>query len=472
MNLASELENLNLGDYRLNKRAHHILNSFGISPGRTIPQVFKSRNDLKACYEFLNNNLVDEQKLLEPHFEKTLERIRECPIVLLPSDTTELDYATKCSMEGRERITNTKKGLWLQASIAVTPQRLTLGVIEANFWGRESELPEDSSNYRYARGLAPIEEKESFRWIQSYRNACDLSKKASGTQVISILDREADIIELYLEAQEQKKKSDLVANFIVRSKHNRTIEVEDSLSNKTHIKLKQRMANELVLGTVEFQLPQTRERKVTKGRKEGKARAGRQVRQEVRATTVTIVRPNKRRVQVNVVLLTEINAPEEETPIVWCFITDLEVSTFEKAQKVVQYYLCRWEIELFFNVLKNGCKVEERQLQTADRMKNLIALFLILSWRVMHVMMLGRECPLIRCDKVFEDAEWKAVVKIVKSVKNLPKIPPTLGELVEMIASLGGYVKQKRGNPPGVKVMWKGLLRTLDFALAWEAFGK
>ncbi len=67
--------------------------------------------------------------------------------------------------------------------------------------------------------------------------------------------------------------------------------------------------------------------------------------------------------------------------------------------KVIKYYLCRWEIELFFKVLKSGCKIEERQLQTADRMKNLISIFMILSWRVLFTMMLGRVCSAMSAER-------------------------------------------------------------------------
>ena len=39
-----------------------------------------------------------------------------------------------------------------------------------------------------------------------------------------------------------------------------------------------------------------------------------------------------------------------------------------------------------------------------------------------------------------------------------------------MVATFGGYVDRKNEGLPGVKVVWKGMARMLDFALAWEAF--
>jgi hypothetical protein len=55
--------------------------------------------------------------------------------------------------------------------------------------------------------------------------------------------------------------------------------------------------------------------------------------------------------------------------------------------------------------------------------------------------------------------------------KALPRKPPRLGDFVIMVATLGGYVAQKDGEPPGVKTMWKGMARMIDFAIAWDAFG-
>src|SRR5579872_5191224 len=186
--VVAEFETLHLGDLRLDKRAVHILNQMGLAPGRTIPQIFQAWREIKACYNFCDNILVSGEKLLAPHFEKTIERIREFPIVLLPCDTTELDYTTKTAMKGRERITNQKEGLWLHPTLAVTPERLSLGIVEANFWHRNPEVAVKSAANKTARENAPIEEKESYRWLQSYRRACEIAKMTPSTQIIHMAD--------------------------------------------------------------------------------------------------------------------------------------------------------------------------------------------------------------------------------------------------------------------------------------------
>lgn len=451
-----EFETLHIGDSRLNQRAIRIVSEIGLAPGRTIPQSFNSRGEIKACYNFFDNDLVSDEKLLAPHIDKTIERIREYPVVLLPSDSSELDYTSKTAMKGKERLSNKKNGLWLHSTIAVTPERLTLGVVDVNFWHRKPDVGENSSAYRTFRDNAPIEEKESYRWLQSYRRACEIAKEVPQTQIINMTDREGDIIEIFQEAEGQRQTGP-AADFIIRSQFDRRLEEKDADSGLFK-KLRKTLKEAESVGEIEFTIPPT------------EARKGRKVKQELKALEVTLKRKD-RKVKVKAVMAMEKEPPPGEEALVWVFITSLPVNTFEEASKIVSYYLCRWEIELFFKVLKSGCKIEERQLQTTDRMKALIAIFIVLSWRVMYTMMLGRVCSEMSCGDLFEEAEWKSVCKILNKKKALPRKPPQLGDFVVMIATLGGYVAKTNGEPPGVKTMWKGMARMIDFAIAWDAFG-
>lgn len=455
-----EMEAIDLGDRRLNQRSLNILEGLGLAPGRTIPQAFQAWNEIKATYNFLNNDLVSEEKILAPHLEMTLERIKECPIVLLASDTTDINYTTKSTMKGKERLDNKQNGLWLHATIAVTPERLNLGLIQANFWHREPEVAEKSRTYQTTRDKAPIEEKESYRWLESYQKACEISKEAPETQIINITDREGDIIELFELAKSENNKN-CKANFIIRSQYDRLIKTKDDEADKTDRKLWEKLKKAKSIGELEFVISTRGDRKARK------------VKQQLKAISVTLTPGNKKQaIEVNAIMAIEEQPPEGEDPLVWVFITDLPIDTFENVCKIIEYYLCRWQIELFFKVLKSGCKIEERQLQTADRIKNLIAIFMILSWRVMFTMMLGRICGEMSCGDLFDEAEWKSVYKIVNKKKALPRKPPSLSEFIIMVAKLGGYVEQKDGEPPGVKTMWKGMTRMVDFSIAWEAFGR
>lgn len=442
-----EFQTMDLGDVRLNRRAVKIADVLGFAPGRTIPQAFQSWPSTKACYNFFSNELVSEEKIVAPHIEQTIARIKEHPVVLLINDTSELDYNSKDAMEGKERITNTKTGLWLHPTIAVTPERVMLGIVDVNFWKRKS-VPEGTNQDK-----VPIEDKESYRWLQSYRQSCSIAKEIGDIQLINISDREGDIIEIFDEVGKQKEQGH-AAEIIVRSQYDRLLSGE-----KKQGKLRQKLQEAPSLGEINFIIPATEKR------------SGRKVRQQLKGLTVEL-KPGKKNTtaKINVVMAIEEHPPQGEDALMWILITSLPVDTFEDAAKVIGYYLCRWEVEVFFKVLKSGCKIEERQLQTTDRMKALITMFMILAWRVMYTMMMGRVQGEMPCDILFNEVEWKSVYKILHRKKELPKTAPPLGEFIRMVATFGGYIDRKNAGPPGVKVVWKGMARMLDFALAWEAF--
>ena len=127
-------------------------------------------------------------------------------------------------------------------------------------------------------------------------------------------------------------------------------------------------------------------------------------------------------------------------------------------------------IEVFFRVLKSGCRVEDRRFEELDRLLTCLAVYLIVAWRTLYVCRLGRSCPEISCEAVFEPAEWKATWKVIHR-EDPPKTAPSLGKMVRLVAQLGGYVNRKRRDPPGPQTVWLGLQRIHDFALCWKMFG-
>jgi hypothetical protein len=173
---------------------------------------------------------------------------------------------------------------------------------------------------------------------------------------------------------------------------------------------------------------------------------------------------------VNVVLVSEVDPPAGDEPVEWLLITSLPVHDIEQVRLIVQYYCGRWMIEVFFRVLKSGCRVEERRFEQMDRLLACLAVYLIVAWRTLYVCRLGRSCPEMSCEAVFEPAEWKSVWKVVQR-EDPPNEPPPLGMMVRLVAQLGGYVNRKRTDPPGPQTVWIGLQRMHDFALCWQLFG-
>ena len=154
----------------------------------------------------------------------------------------------------------------------------------------------------------------------------------------------------------------------------------------------------------------------------------------------------------------------------WLLITTLSIDTVEDILRVIDYYVARWTIEVYFRVFKTGCRVEEIQLEKLDRLKNCLAFYKIIAWRVMYLTYMNRECPSLPCNAVFDDCEWMSVWRVVTK-KELPETPPTLSEFMALLAQLGGYNNRATESPPGPQPIWVGIRRMTDFAIAWLAFG-
>ncbi len=460
-----ETRTADFGDERLDRRFALLLDQLSDKPSLSIPAACPSYKETAAAYRFFDNPRVGPEKILQPHCDGTLERVRQEAVVLIPQDTTELDLTRAQEKVGGPLNDETRWGVFVHPLLAMTPERLPLGVIAAKTWSRDpEEFAKSQEEKRRERKSKPIEEKESYRWLEGYQRACAVAEQAPQTMVVSISDSEGDIYECFLEGEPREGRR---AEWIVRACQDRALLDEDK-------DLRQRVVCTKRLAKLTIEVS-PRQPSTGDERKRKQARSGRKAMVSVRAAQVWL-RPPQRvgqklaPVAVNAILVLEEHPPEGEEAIEWLLLTSLPIDSLAAIQTVIDYYCCRWEIEIYFRVLKGGCRVEELQLETTERLEACVALYMIVAWRVLYVLMLGRKCPEMRCDVVLEEAEWKAVYQIVTH-RQSPTKPPTLGEMVEMIAELGGYLGRKHDGPPGPKVLWIGLQRARDFAAAWDAFG-
>jgi hypothetical protein len=459
--IAPELATADLGDERLDRRFALVLDRLSARPNVSIPAACTGRAETKAAYAFFANERVTAEKVLAPHRGATVARVRAQAVVLAVQDTTEADLTRPHEQVGGPLNDDSRRGFFDHVLLAFTPDGLPLGVVQATLWARPAE---GFGAAAAARKKKPIEDKESYRWLEGYRQACWLAGQAPQTTVVCVADSEGDIHECFAEAQPRPGPQ---ARWIVRA-------CQDRRLVGSAAKLFDEVAAAAVLGTLTVEVrprPQTS----ADGRKRRQARSGRTTTVTVQAARVQVrgpKRPGGKRpdLWVNAVLVREAQPPAGEEPIEWLLLTDLPIGTFEEASQVIAYYGQRWGIEVYFRVLKSGCTIEELQLEADERLLPCLALYMIVAWRVLFVTMLGRECPDLPCDVVFEEAEWKAVYTVVKK-KPVPQEPPRLVEMVAMIASLGGHLGRKHDGPPGPKTMWIGLQRMQDFATGWVLFG-
>ena len=141
--IKEEMAELDTGDKRLNNRTKDILQAIANKPSMAFTQQFQSSAELKACYRLFDSDLISGEVILEPHFKKTIERIKSSNIVVIASDSSSLNYTSRPSNPDSGYISsNNAQGFLMHSSSASTLSRQPLGVIGAKFWARGKEKPE------------------------------------------------------------------------------------------------------------------------------------------------------------------------------------------------------------------------------------------------------------------------------------------------------------------------------------------
>lgn len=460
--ITHEYGSVNIGDQRLNKRAKQLLKRFSDTPMESIPGSCKGWPETKAAYRFFENDLVTAKKVMKPHRIATLNRIKAHPIVLLLQDTTTLNYSGQKERKDTGPIQQDNvRGIFLHPTLAVTPYRECLGIVDYEQWSREKFTHRSAQARRAERYSKTIKDKESYRWVRGYKKATKLAKAMPETQFVYIADREGDIYDIYHEANIAFDKG--AADWVIRATFDRSILDENHPKKRNRLKASVKASSSI--GKVTFTTSSFGNRKK------------REVTQDVFAKEVTLLPPREKAkegfipVKITTIIATETNPPPGEKAIEWTLLTSVPVSNLEAALQVLQWYLCRWQIEIFFKVLKSGCNIEKLQLNGKQRFDPCLALYLIVAWRILFMTMLGRASPSLSSECIFEPIEWQTAYVMLYE-KPPPAEPPPLKDTLRMIAQLGGFLGRKHDGDPGPIVMWRGLRNLYEYIKAREVFSR
>jgi hypothetical protein len=443
-----EMVESQMHDARHAKRLATLLTRLGEQPGSSIPSACRGWAETMAAYRFVENPNVGFEEILSGHKQATLERIRAQEVALLVQDTSFLNYGTLQAKAGMGTVKEkVRDEHLLHTTVAFTPERVNMGVLGAKCWQR----PEQPVGHQRKR--KPIEEKESYRWLEGYALACEVKQACPQTVVVSVADCEGDIQEWFLDAM--NRPAEERAEFLIRAKCNRRLAPGTAPRYLWEV-----MQRARPLGRLTFELSRQADR------------PSRRVTLSVKAMPVTFNgarRPGGRLppVQVWAVYAIELKPPKGEEPIEWLLLTSVPVAGFSAACMVVQWYRCRWEIELFFRVLKQGCQIERLRLETTPRLLNALAIYLIIAWRIQTITMMGRAYPEASCEAVFEPHEWQTIY-MMQYQSPPPDQPPSLRDTVRALAQLGGFLARTGDGEPGIKSIWQGYHRLHEFIYAIE----
>lgn len=438
-------------DQRLGKRYRKVLESLSRKIGNTLPLACQDWAATKAAYRFLDNERVDEGAILGGHFDATRSRFSAGEgLALVLHDTTEFSYQRNDagvigkmhkSFVGRTKAgrpsIRTVCGLLMHSSLVVTPEGLPLGLAAVKFWTRKKFKGTNALRGKVNATRMPIEQKESFRWVENMRQSTELLGDPG--RCVHIGDRESDIFELFCAAQEAG------TFFLVRT-------CVDRLARDGETTVAHEMEKRPVRGVHTIEV---RDR-------EGNSC---QAKLEIRVGRMTVLPPIGKQKRYPALSLTVIHAQEASKPtgrerIEWKLLTNLPVEGMKGAVEKLRWYAMRWKIETFHKILKSGCKAEESKLRSASRLTNLLAIYCILAWRIFWLCMMNRTMPDAPASVALTETECRILDHLFQSHAG-PKAK-RISHYVTNIARLGGYLARAHDSPPGNTVLWRGFARLTD----------
>ena len=432
-----------LGDKRRTERLVALTTALAKAPTASLPEAIATQAELTATYRFFDNANVEAQAILASHTKATQARLAQRPIVLAVQDTTTLDFTGRKGLADAGPLSGYHgQGFHVHTTLALTPERVPLGLLAQSVWARDAQHRKKAEQ----RKQRPIDEKESYKWLQSLQATIQTQAQCEQTHFISIGDREADIYDLF--AMDRPEKVDL----LVRAAQNRNVELADG----TLTSLFKQVTAAPIIAHVTLQVPKRNP-------------------QPKRSATLAIrlcplqLRPPRYRAKeaLKNVAVWGIWATEEapdpgREPLSWLLLSTYPIHTSQDAITALDWYACRWGIEVLHKVLKSGCRIEARQFATAARITRCLAVYSVIAWRILYATMLSRAFPEGPCTALLDADEWAALYCAIHEVPTPPAHPPSLRDAVRWIGHLGGFIKKKNRPDPGVTALWKGFQHLTD----------
>ena len=442
----NEFAAADLGDVRRTRRLIAFAERLGNRPTASLPDATNDPAMLKAAYRFFDTDAIDPAAILASHVQATYDRMASVPLVLAVQDTTSLDWTHHPATRDLGPLASThQQGLLAHTTLALTPERVPLGLLAQQVWARDAasfaQLPDHKTR--------PISEKESYKWLLGVEAASAARRACPDTQIVVVCDAEADLFDLFVQPRAAG------VDLLIRASQNRRVEHPNRF-------LWEAMATGTLAGTRLLDIP----------KRDGQP--ARQATVTVRFARLTLRAPKHRAkeglaaVRVWAVWAVEEQPPAGLEPVEWLLLTTVAVETAAAAEERLEWYACRWGIEVWHKVLKSGCRIEAVQLECADRLKRCLAVYSVISWRIVWATMLARALPDAPCTALLEEEEWQALYCTIHRTGLVPAQAPSLRQAVRWIAQLGGFQGRTGDGEPGVTVLWKGFQHLADLTMMYH----
>lgn len=447
-----------LPDKRIAKRVSKTLSLMTEKGTCIINKLVHSHSEKTGIYRMLSNERFSHDDLLKASVSKCRESI-DTDHVLVIQDTTEFNYqniSNKLEQAKDEHTGPTSAeavlGYFCHPGLVVDPENDTLyGFSSVIIYNRSRDKKKKEAR-KYKQ--LPIEQKESYRWIQTAKQ----SKEAIGehTSITVVGDRESDIYEIFLRIPDER------THVLVRAKADRLLVGEEQ-------KLFDYLSALPVKAQYDLKIAGTRQR------------SERTARMEVRFSDVVIGPPGNYKGQKQHINLSAVSVreheetvPKGEQPVIWRLLTTHKIATAAQAIACVHYYKKRWLIEELFRVLKTkGFKIESSQLGSGAGLKKLLALTLEAALKVMALKLSLTQGMKKSAATLFTKAETGFLKKLNKQLEGAttkqknPYFEGSLAWCAWAIARLGGWSGYTSQGPPGYITIKDGYDR---FCLQFQGY--
>ena len=432
-----------LGDVRRTKRLVSMAYRTALRPAPHVTQVFRSKAERQAAYDFLEHEEVPFDGVSEALFRSTARASESEERVLIVLDGSSLTL-TDCSRAKDFGAIGTysqgARGIKVMNAVALTTTGGMIGVADQQWWTRQRRVVRS----RYRRK----DERESRYWRSAMERVGErFASCAPDTKLHFMADREGDAALLICALV------DAGHEFTIRSAAKRNVLKGVNRQNLLDVLVKRP-----VLARIEVDVPATR------------GCAPRSARLEVRAARLPILfkdRYNKyghgKLVHISVVWARERSRAGNGDPVEWVLFTSVDVTTARSACETLRRYTLRWRIEDFHRTWKSGlCRVEDTQLRSTGAVVKWATILAAVASRAEHLRRRARDEPNAPATDELTADEIEAVVFLTNEArssrsKRATAAGLTLATAVRWIADLGGYVGNRGSGPPGATTIGRGL---------------
>jgi hypothetical protein len=461
LDLRTEFTGLDLGDCRRARRVKSIVKRLSSRPDQSFPQAMASRAETEALYRLIESNDVTFEALSLPHQRETASRCKDRRTVLVAHDTTDFRFkgVGRSGLGKVSTSTSNAQGFYAHFSLAIAGDgcREPLGVLAVERWARtEPAVSQRRRSGEITQAQVRQLPRESGRWSRGVKQA-DAACAGTGVSSVHIMDSEADDYALFCDLTRASNR------FVVRGYHDRKIAAQlETLTIKQFV-------GKLPIAFEVYADISKRKVKMFDDRRRQQKRSARLAHLAFSAATVRLKRPGHVEkdlpinLQLNVVYVRELGAPDGCEPVDWTLFTTEPIDTDDQISRVVDFYRARWVIEEFFKALKTGCAFEKRQLESLHTLENALAIFVPIAWGLLRLRSIARDYPDLPATSVLDPTE----VTVLQRMNLLaPKADPSAREALMAIAKLGGFLQSK--GEPGWQILGRGYQELISLAAGFR----